>query len=100
MEPDEDLCLCFHVSRRKVTNFLKVHRPKRLSQLSECYGAGTGCGWCRPFLQRLFEQTQENGPRPSDLREAESGDLPSAEDYARSRQIYLDETGKRPPRTA
>jgi hypothetical protein len=26
------------------------------SQLSECGGAGTGCGWCIPFLKQLFHQ--------------------------------------------
>ncbi|MEC8508376.1 MAG: (2Fe-2S)-binding protein, partial [Planctomycetota bacterium] len=50
MELDDKLCLCFHVTKRKVVNFLKVNRVRRASQLSECYGAGTGCGWCRPFL--------------------------------------------------
>ena len=56
MGPDDELCLCFHVTRRKVVNFLRVERPKRVGQLSECFGAGTGCGWCRPYLKRLFEQ--------------------------------------------
>ena len=58
MELDDELCLCFHVSKRKVINFLRVERPQRESQLSECHGAGTGCGWCRPFLKKLFEASQ------------------------------------------
>src|SRR5258705_2479176 len=41
MELDDELCLCFHVSKRKVINFLRVERPQRESQLSECHGAGT-----------------------------------------------------------
>lgn len=58
MKPDNELCLCFHVTKRKVINFLKVEKPSRASQLSQCGGAGTGCGWCRPFLEKLFQQHQ------------------------------------------
>lgn len=89
MRPDDELCLCFHVTRRKVENFLRVHRPRRASQLSECYGAGTGCGWCRPFLLRLFEQAQAgNQADPS---------LPDAGDYALQRARYVREGGGTPP---
>ena len=56
MELDDELCLCFHVTKRKVINYLRVEKPKRVAQLADCYGAGTGCGWCRPFLQKLFDQ--------------------------------------------
>src|ERR1700687_2264145 len=55
MDLDEELCLCFHVTKRKVINFLRVEQPRRVGQLSECFGAGTGCGWCRPYLKRLFD---------------------------------------------
>jgi NAD(P)H-nitrite reductase large subunit len=89
MQPDEELCLCFHVTRRKVENFIRVEKPRRAAQLSECFGAGTGCGWCRPYLKRLFESAQaEMG--------AES-DLPSATDYARARTDYVRAGGGTPP---
>ena len=61
MSPDDELCLCFHVTQRKVVNFIRIEKPKRPAQLSECFGAGTGCGWCRPFLERLFEQAVLGG---------------------------------------
>ena len=77
MDDDDELCLCFHVTRRKVVQFIRVKRPKLTSQLSECYGAGTGCGWCRPFLQRLMEQ-----------EDPASVDLPAAESYAAERCEY------------
>ncbi|MFG0255202.1 MAG: bacterioferritin-associated ferredoxin [Rhodopirellula sp. JB053] len=77
MKDDDELCLCFHVTRRKVLQYIRVHRPKRASQLSECYGAGTGCGWCRPFLTRLLE---------SEKPENES--LPDEQQYATERQRY------------
>ncbi|MGB1707122.1 MAG: (2Fe-2S)-binding protein, partial [Rubripirellula sp.] len=48
MKDDDELCLCFHVTKRKVKQFIRVHQPTVPSQLSDCYGAGTGCGWCRP----------------------------------------------------
>lgn len=79
MRDDDDLCLCFHVSRRKVENYLRIERPVAPSQLSECGGAGTGCGWCRPFLKRLFESA----------RQAAADTLPTAEDYAAERQAYI-----------
>lgn len=77
MNDDEDLCLCFHVSRRKVVQFIRANRPKVASQLSECYGAGTGCGWCRPFLERLMQEAD-----PADAT------LPSQDEYARQRAEY------------
>lgn len=77
MKDDDELCLCFHVTRRKVVQFIRVHQPKYASQLSECYGAGTGCGWCRPFLKRLMEQT-----------DPAATDLPSADSYAADRREY------------
>jgi NAD(P)H-nitrite reductase large subunit len=81
MELDDELCLCFHVTKRKVVSFLRVNRPKRAAQLSECFGAGTGCGWCRPFLERLFESASTRG----DL-EAE---LPAPSEYSQQRAAYL-----------
>lgn len=81
MELDDELCLCFHVSKRKVMNFVRVTRPSRPSQLSECYGAGTGCGWCRPFLERIFKEMRFN--------EAATEPEPSADQYRRGRSQYV-----------
>lgn len=58
MELDDEMCLCFHVTRRKLENYIQRTKPQRPSQLSECFGAGTGCGWCRPFLHRLWQRAQ------------------------------------------
>jgi bacterioferritin-associated ferredoxin len=89
MNLDDELCLCFHVTKRKVLNFLRVNKLKRASQMSECYGAGTGCGWCRPYLQKLFETYQAG--QPSDT------ELPDTEDYAAGRTKYVKEGGGVPP---
>ena len=58
MELDDDVCLCFHVSKRKVVNFIRNENPSAASQVSQCFGAGTGCGWCRPYLEKLYRQLQ------------------------------------------
>jgi bacterioferritin-associated ferredoxin len=77
MDDDEELCLCFHVTRRKVVQFIRVNQPTVPSQLSECYGAGTGCGWCRPFLKRLMEQA-----------DPDAAELPGPTSYAADRREY------------
>jgi bacterioferritin-associated ferredoxin len=79
MEFDDELCLCFHVTKRKVINYLRLERPQRESQLADCHGAGTGCGWCRPYLKKLFEAAQTG----------EAPELPTPEEYARARTRYV-----------
>ncbi|HEY7326161.1 MAG TPA: (2Fe-2S)-binding protein [Gemmataceae bacterium] len=61
MDLDGKVCYCFHITQRKLLNFLRLQKPRVASQLSECGGAGTGCGWCIPFLKQLFRQTVEGG---------------------------------------
>jgi NAD(P)H-nitrite reductase large subunit len=102
MQPDDELCLCFHVTKRKVQNFLRVEKPRRVGQLSECFGAGTGCGWCRPFLQRLFEQAQSGMlDTAGTLGSAAAGaQEPTPDSYAAERAKYLQETGAKPPGSA
>lgn len=89
MELDDELCLCFHVTKRKVLNFIRVEKPRRASQMSECHGAGTGCGWCRPYLRRLFEEAVEGG-----VTEQHE---PTAAEYARLRAGYVRAGGGTPP---
>jgi len=90
MQPNDELCLCFHVTQRKVANYIRLEKPRRAAQLSECYGAGTGCGWCRPFLERMFTAAQANGA-------AGSTELPEAALYARERSDYVRAGGGTPP---
>ena len=79
MLPDDHVCLCFHVSKRKLTNFLRIEKPTRASQLSQCQGAGTGCGWCVPFLKRMFQTAQQG----------DDSLFPEPNDYARQREAYI-----------
>jgi bacterioferritin-associated ferredoxin len=87
MELDAKVCLCFHVSRRKLLNFIRVERPRVASQLSECGGAGSGCGWCIPFLKQLFLRA---GSGETDL------DTLSFDDYACRRAEHI-RSGKGTP---
>jgi bacterioferritin-associated ferredoxin len=81
MDLDAKICYCFHVSCRKLVNFARRTQPKVPSQLADCGGAGTGCGWCIPFLKQIFEQTAGGG-------DAALEEL-SAEEYARRRAAYI-----------
>ena len=89
MDLDAKVCYCFHVTKRKLLNFLRRERPKVASQLSECGGAGTGCGWCVPFLKQIFNRAAEGG-----LIELETL---TADDYERRRAGYIREGKGTPP---
>jgi bacterioferritin-associated ferredoxin len=81
MDQDAKVCYCFHVSRRKLVNFVRLNHPRVASQLSECGGAGTGCGWCIPFLKQIFEAGVDGVP--TDL------DRLSADEYEKRRATYV-----------
>jgi bacterioferritin-associated ferredoxin len=88
MDLDQKVCYCFHVTRRKLVNFVRLYQPKVASQLSECGGAGTGCGWCIPFLRQIHEQAATGG-------ETELERL-TPEEYERRRAAYV-RSGKGTP---
>lgn len=79
MDADDEVCLCFHVSLRKIRGFLEREDPPVASLVSECLGAGTGCQWCVPFLKHLHRCHVEG--KPVDLRV-------SPEEYARTRLSF------------
>jgi bacterioferritin-associated ferredoxin len=89
MNLDDKVCYCFHISRRKLVNYARIHRLKVPSQLSQCGGAGTGCGWCVPFLKQIFNQSMLGGE--TDLETL------SAEDYERRRAGYIRAGKGKPP---
>ncbi len=63
MQPNDHVCLCFGVSLGKIQSYLRREDPKVASLISECLGAGTGCGWCVPYLKDLHQQhTQGQSP--------------------------------------
>ena len=108
MNPDDHVCLCFHVTRRKVVNYIRVEKPRRPSQLSQCFGAGTGCGWCRPYLERLLNDSLgdslsasepeklPNDPKELDEKSAATSEMTFAE-YKKARSTYVRQTGAKPP---
>ena len=89
MDLDAKVCYCFHVTRRKLVNYVRICRPKVPSQLSECGGAGTGCGWCIPFLKQIHEQAVAGG-------ETELERLTPA-DYEQRRAAYIRAGNGTPP---
>lgn len=86
MNPDDEVCLCFHVSLRKIRGYLLREKPPVASLISECLGAGTGCQWCVPFLKHLHACSVEG--KPIDLKI-------SPEQYIADRLKYK-ASGKRP----
>ncbi|MGF1571692.1 MAG: (2Fe-2S)-binding protein [Sumerlaeia bacterium] len=80
-KPDDDLCVCFHVSQGKIKKFIRLENPDHVSQVSECYSAGTGCGWCIPYIEKLFE-AHKNGSA------CEMTDM-TASEYRERRKLYL-----------
>jgi NAD(P)H-nitrite reductase large subunit len=90
MNDDDEICLCFHVTQHKVMQYIRIEKPKLPSQLSNCYGAGTGCGWCRPFLKRLLEQCHASQSKINDSDNSNAS--PTAKDYAASWEKYRQES--------
>ena len=78
MNPDDKICFCYHVSMRKLVNFSRRTQPRVASQMTQCLGAGTGCGWCIPFLIKIAED-------PDALATVEL----TPEQYAEQRVSYI-----------
>jgi bacterioferritin-associated ferredoxin len=89
MEPDAKICYCFHITHRKLVNFVRQTRPRVPSQLSECGGAGTGCGWCIPYLKQIFQQAVAGGV--TDLEQL------TPQEYEQRRAAYIRAGNGKPP---
>ncbi len=89
MDLDDEVCLCFHVTKRKLVNFIRIEKPRRAGQMSECFGAGTGCGWCRAYLERMFNAAVSGGVTVADD--------PTPAEYAQARSRYIRAGGGMPP---
>jgi NAD(P)H-nitrite reductase large subunit len=98
MNLDDKVCYCFHVTRRKLVNWVRLNAPQVPSQLSECGGAGTGCGWCIPFLKQIFQQGMETATEePSrSIAAPETLETLTPEEYALRRAQYV-KAGKGTP---
>ncbi len=79
MHADDRICYCYGVSLRKLIHFARRTKPQRASQMSQCLGAGTGCGWCIPFLIKIATD-----PDRFEVEEM------TAEEYAAARKAYID----------
>ena len=83
MLPDDEICVCFGVSLRKLVNYAQRVRPTRSSQMTGCLSAGTGCGWCIPHLITIAKD-----PDAFEL------DNMTAEQYAAQRKSYIAKESK------
>src|SRR5437660_12681648 len=97
LNPDDIVCYCFHVTRRKIETFCAVEKPQVASQISECLSAGTGCGWCVPMLKHLHKKMcgekipwwREREEKPAEADRADEGADPAA--YWEGRKKYIAE---------
>jgi NAD(P)H-nitrite reductase large subunit len=78
MKPDDKICYCYGVTMRKLVNYARRVRPHQPSRMTECLNAGTGCGWCIPFLVKIARN-----PDAFDLEEL------TPEQYAERRKSYI-----------
>lgn len=103
LKPDDTVCYCFHVSRRKIETFCAVEKPQHASQISECLSAGSGCGWCVPIIEHIHKhccgqqapwwRAQETpAAGAQEVREPEDADS-----YLAGRKQYLKEGKGTPP---
>lgn len=89
MGPDDRVCLCFRITRRKLEKFVRFNHPRVASQLAECGGAGTGCGWCIPFIRQIFEAASSDGRLELEVI--------SVEEYELRRAVHIAEGKGKPP---
>lgn len=89
MDLDDKVCYCFHVTRRKLVNFARRELPRVPSQMAQCGGAGTGCGWCIPFLKQIHREIVHG--------EATELDQLTPSEYASRRAAYVRAGGGTPP---
>ncbi len=53
---DLKICHCFDVYESKIRKFCRICQPKYVSMISDCFGAGTGCGSCIPDIENIFNE--------------------------------------------
>lgn len=82
MGPDDEICYCYHVTLRKLMHFARRERPVHPSLMSQCLGAGTGCGWCIPTLCEIARAAAAGEEFTSDL---------TPDEYAGARARYRSE---------
>jgi len=49
-------CTCFHVETRDIAAAIRVHRIRTVEELQRRLPATTGCGTCRPDVQRMIDE--------------------------------------------
>ena len=60
MDLDSEICHCYHVSLRKLVRFARRTRPTHAAGMTQCLGAGTGCGGCVAKLRLIAEMAERS----------------------------------------
>jgi len=50
------ICACKQVGRKRITEAIRQQGLTSVDDISECTGAGTGCGTCVPELQQILDE--------------------------------------------
>ncbi len=64
---DRNVCLCCHVTMGKLAKYVRLHKPPVATDLANCHGAGTGCGWCVPYLEKIYQQVTSGEEPTADI---------------------------------
>jgi NAD(P)H-nitrite reductase large subunit len=57
-------CTCFNVETHDIVDAIRRHRVTTVDELKRHLPATTGCGTCRPDVQRMIDEAGE-GKRPT-----------------------------------
>jgi NAD(P)H-nitrite reductase large subunit len=52
-------CTCFHVESSEIVSAIRRHRVRTVEELKRHLPATTGCGTCRPDVQRMIDEARE-----------------------------------------
>jgi NAD(P)H-nitrite reductase large subunit len=58
MEPTNISCICTSQPLRDVKDFIKENGLKTVEDVKVFCGAGTKCGLCIPFIQKILESNE------------------------------------------
>ena len=81
MELDDELCLCFHVTKRKVINYLRIERPQRV--------ASSPIATARDGLRLVPAVSARSCSTRPKRRTSRRPSLPSPDEYAHARGDYV-----------
>jgi assimilatory nitrate reductase catalytic subunit len=55
-DPGRKICICFNVGANTIIDAIAANNPSNVASVGEATQAGTGCGSCKPEIERLLNQ--------------------------------------------